>query len=194
MEFSNPLLRTYRDDRRKLLEFLLSSGFIKEIRTPAGLTTSVSSINFDSISTDYVLECFNTGGVFDVSQARKRYYDESSQPITMHLRSGDIYYLHSDPNLMGSPPCRMPPPMPMNHTDFVELSKSETNNPAGKKSPLSFHETRKNCRVTTVPDLSCRGNTTVLSAVLPILKTGFLDDDLRESAYEVFLACMLFSR
>ncbi|XP_073136594.1 protein unc-13 homolog isoform X2 [Henckelia pumila] len=194
MEFSNPMLRKYRDDRRSLLEFVLSSGLIKEIRTPAGPTTSFSSINFDSISTDYVLECINSGGVLDVSQARKRYYDESSQPITMHLRSGDVYYLHSDPNLMGSPPSRMPPPIPMNHADFVELSKFETNCSAGKKSPLSFPETRKNCQVTTVPDLNCMGNTTVLSAVLPPLKTGFSDDDLRESAYEVFLACMMFSR
>ncbi|XP_073055673.1 protein unc-13 homolog isoform X1 [Primulina eburnea] len=197
MEFSNPTLRKYRDDRRRLLEFVLSSGLIKEIRTPAGPTTSFSSINFDSISTDYVLECINSGGVLDVSQARKRYYDESSQPITflqMHLRSGDVYYLHSDPNSMGSPPFRMPPPMPMNHADFVELRKSETNYPAGKKSPSLFQETRKNCQETTVPDLNCMGNTTVLSAVLPTLKTGFSDDDLRESAYEVFLACMMFSR
>lgn len=188
------MLRKYRDDRRKLLEFVLSSGLIKEIRTPAGPTTSFSSINFDSISTDYVIECINSGGVLDVSQARKRYYDESSQPITMHLQSGDVYYLHSDPNLTGSPPFRMPPPMPMNHADFVELSKSETNYPAGKKSPLSFQETRKNCRVITVPDLSPMCNTIVLSAVLPTLKTGLSDDDLRESAYEVFLACMMFSR
>lgn len=61
MEFSNPMLRKYRDDRRRLLEFLLSSGLIKEIRTPAGPTTSFSSINFDSISVDYVIECINSG-------------------------------------------------------------------------------------------------------------------------------------
>ncbi|KZV40963.1 hypothetical protein F511_25688 [Dorcoceras hygrometricum] len=194
MEFSNPMLLRYRDDRRKLLEFVLSSGLIKEIRTPAGPTTSFSSINFDSISADYVLDCIKSGGVLDVSQARKRYYDESSQPITMNLRSGDIYFLQSDPNSTSSPPFRMPPPMPMNHADFVELSKSETKYPTGKKSPLSFQETKKNFRVTTVPDINCTANTTVLSAVLPTLKTGFSDDDLRESAYEVFLACMLFSR
>lgn len=96
----------------------------------------------------------------------------------MHLQSGDVYYLHSDPNSTGSPPFRMPPPIPMNHADFDELSKSETNYPAGKKSPLSCQETRKNCLVTTVPDLNCIGNTTVLSAVLPTLKTGIHIPDL----------------
>lgn len=62
MESSNPLLRRYRSDRRKLLEFLLSSGLIKEITTPEGpTTTAFSNIEFDSLSTDYVIECIRTG-------------------------------------------------------------------------------------------------------------------------------------
>lgn len=61
MESSNPLLRRYRSDRRKLLEFLLSSGLVKEIITPAGPTTSFSNIEFDFLSADYVIECIQSG-------------------------------------------------------------------------------------------------------------------------------------
>lgn len=54
MESPTGLLRRYRDDRRKLLEFLLSSGLIKQISTPA-------EIEFDHLSADYVLECIHSG-------------------------------------------------------------------------------------------------------------------------------------
>lgn len=56
------LLQRYRHDRRKLLDFILSSGLIKEIRTSSsGSTTSVSNINFDVLSADYVLHCIQSG-------------------------------------------------------------------------------------------------------------------------------------
>lgn len=59
---ASSLLEFYRSDRRKLLEFLLSSGLIKEIRTASGSsTTSLSSINLDYISTDYVLQSIQSG-------------------------------------------------------------------------------------------------------------------------------------
>ncbi|KAI3468779.1 hypothetical protein Pfo_025442 [Paulownia fortunei] len=194
MEFTNPLLRRYRSDRRKLLEFLLSSGLIKKVTTPAGPTTSFSNIDFDSLSTDYVLECIQSGGVLDVSQATKRYYDESSHPVVRHLQSGDVFYLQSDPDAAGSPPRRVPPPITTNQRDFVESCKSQLSNYlAGERSPLSSQETRINCQVTAAPDITSMHNTSILSVGLPTLKTGLLDDDLRESAYEVFLACMLFS-
>ncbi|KAL9177741.1 hypothetical protein ABFS82_01G078500 [Erythranthe guttata] len=180
MEFSNPMLRRCRSDRRKLLEFLLSSGLIKEITTPAGRTASFSNIDFDSISTDYVLECIQSGGVVDVSQAMNRYYKESKHPIVKHLKSRDIFYLHSDPDSAGSPPRRVPPP----------ITRSQR---ASEQSPLSSQETRNRCEATKAPDVNSLHNACFLSVGLPILKTGLLDDDLRESAYEVVLACMLFS-
>lgn len=55
------LLERYRLDRRKLLEFLLSSTLIREIRTPSGIPASVSDINLDYLSTDYVLHCIQSG-------------------------------------------------------------------------------------------------------------------------------------
>ncbi|PIN13792.1 hypothetical protein CDL12_13584 [Handroanthus impetiginosus] len=194
MEFSNPLLRRYRSDRRKLLEFLLSSGLIREIKTPGGPATSISSMEFDSLSTDYVLECIQSGGVLDISHAEKRYYDESLHPVVRHSQSGEVFYLHSDPDLGGSPPRRVPPPITRSHRDYFEPCKSpRSNSSADERSSMSRQETRINCQVSADPDVHSSNNITILSIGLPTLKTGLLDDDLRESAYEVFLACMLFS-
>ncbi|KAJ0559124.1 hypothetical protein HanHA300_Chr06g0196891 [Helianthus annuus] len=49
------LLHRYRHDRRKLLDFILSSGLIR--------SSSTSDIDFDSISADYVIECIQSGGL-----------------------------------------------------------------------------------------------------------------------------------
>ncbi|GFQ01345.1 hypothetical protein PHJA_002278400 [Phtheirospermum japonicum] len=194
MEFSNPLLSRYRSDRRKLMEFLLSSSLTKGIKTPAGPTTSFSNINFDSLSADYVLECIQSGRVLDVSEATRRYYDESSHPIVTHSQSGDCFYLNSDLESAGSPPRHFPPPIPTNKKDFVQSRKSEGSNyPAGDESRRSIQETRINCQLKEDQDIHSLHSRSVLSVGLPTLKTGLLDDDLRESAYEVFLACMLYS-
>ncbi|KAL3647194.1 hypothetical protein CASFOL_008162 [Castilleja foliolosa] len=217
MEFSNPLLSRYRSDRRKLMEFLLSSSLTKGIKTPAGPTTSFSNINFDSLSADYVLECIqsiysddcsllriwgrrNMGRVLDVSEATRRYHDESSHPIVRHSQSGDCFYLNSDLESAGSPPRHFPPPIPVNKRDFVQSRTSDgSNHPAGDESRRSIQETRINCQLKD-PDINSLHSRSVLSVGLPTLKTGLsliyeglLDDDLRESAYEVFLACMLYS-
>lgn len=183
MEFSNPLLVKYRNDRRKLLEFLLSSGSIKEIKTPAGLTTSISNIDFDSLSIDNVLECVKSGGLLDVSLARKGCYDESSLPAMVHLQSGDIFYLHSDPELAGSPPRRAPPVVHSIRSSYL----------ASEQVPLSGPEIGVNCQDSSSPNLSPTHNSDILTVGLPLLRTGLVDDDLREFAYEVLLACMLFS-
>ncbi|XP_011081012.1 uncharacterized protein LOC105164132 isoform X1 [Sesamum indicum] len=187
MESSNPLLRRYRSDRRKLLEFLMSSGIIGKITTPAGPTTSFSNIDFDAISIDYVLECVESGGVLDVSEATKRYYFDSTHPVMRHLQSGDVFYLHSDPDAAGSPPHRVPPPIITNQREFVESRNSQWSNPAGERSQLPSKQ------ATAAPDINSLHNASILSVGLPTLKTGLLDDDMQESAYEVFLACMLFS-
>jgi hypothetical protein len=55
------LLQRYRGDRRKLLEFLLSSGLITELRTPAGSIDALSDVELDKLSADYVLHCIKYG-------------------------------------------------------------------------------------------------------------------------------------
>lgn len=63
MDQQAALVNHYRCDRRKLLEFLLSSGLIKELRTPSGPTptNSLSNLDFDSISADYIIHCVESG-------------------------------------------------------------------------------------------------------------------------------------
>ncbi|KAJ0962092.1 hypothetical protein J5N97_029920 [Dioscorea zingiberensis] len=72
------LLQLYRRDRRKLLEFVLSSG-------PAGASSDsaldLSTVDLDTLSIDYVLGRINSGGVLDFSEARKQYFDEMKLPI-----------------------------------------------------------------------------------------------------------------
>ncbi|XP_047945156.1 protein unc-13 homolog isoform X1 [Salvia hispanica] len=207
MEFSNDLLRRYRDDRRKLLEFLLSSGLIKEI-------TAAADIEFDHLSADYVLECIQSGGVLDVSQATRRYHEESSHPIAMHLQSGDVFYLLSGTESAGSPPRRVAPSIPLNRkaneSDFVERNNFPgPTYPAAERSYISSQEAGNNYQENTIPCAKSLDNKLTHSVGLPNLRTeipvlsklmhsfriceGLRDDDLRETAYEVFLACMLFS-
>lgn len=52
------LLQRHRRDRRKLLEFILSTGLI---RTPSGDSLDLSAVDLDAISVDYVLECLESG-------------------------------------------------------------------------------------------------------------------------------------
>ncbi|KAJ8762857.1 hypothetical protein K2173_022986 [Erythroxylum novogranatense] len=61
------LLESYRHDRRKLIEFLLASGLIKELRTPSGPADSLANIDFDRLSADYILECVKSGKVGFIS-------------------------------------------------------------------------------------------------------------------------------
>lgn len=112
-----PLLQRYRRDRRKLLEFLLSSsGLVTELRTPTGSAASLSHIDFDTLSADYVLDCVKSGGVVDISEATKKYFHESSYPLMIHSQLGNSFFLLSDPESSGSPPRRVPSPINVNRT------------------------------------------------------------------------------
>lgn len=57
----NSMLQRYRNDRRKLMEFLMSSGLVKELRSPSGSSTSLSPADLDALSADYVLDCVKSG-------------------------------------------------------------------------------------------------------------------------------------
>lgn len=63
------LLQRYRGERRKLLEFLLSSGLIKELRTSAGPIAALSDVDLDNISVDYVLHCIKSGQFLNSTSA-----------------------------------------------------------------------------------------------------------------------------
>ncbi|KAK5847109.1 protein unc-13 homolog isoform X1 [Gossypium arboreum] len=186
------LLQRYRRDRRKLLEFLLSSGLIEEVRTPSG-STSLSEADFDKLSADYILHCIKSGGIVDVSEASKKYHAESAHPIMIHSKLGDSYFLTSDPDIAGSPPRRVPPSTSVssnNHAsssssklDSFDMKSVETHgDDYGLKQKAEAAAARASFRDSGIPSLG-----------LPTLKTGLSDDDLRESAYELLLASMYFS-
>ncbi|KAL7608412.1 hypothetical protein Lser_V15G09834 [Lactuca serriola] len=179
----SPLLQRYRRDRRKLLNFIVSSELITDIRKFPG-----SAIDFDVISADYVLECIKSGGgVFDVSKATTKHTDESMFPPMIQSQSGDSFFLVSAPESAGSPPRRVPPPVEINsarqHSSIPHVSSNDSEaTTSGVNDPYMVPSSSKSAKNMDVPSLG-----------LPVLRTGLSDDDLRESAYEVLLSCISFS-
>ncbi|KAI3501237.1 hypothetical protein L1887_29101 [Cichorium endivia] len=179
----SPLLQRYRRDRRKLLNFIVSSGLISDIRKSPG-----SVIDFDVISADYVLECIRSGdGVFDVSKATTKHTDESMFPTMIQSESGDSFFLVSAPDSAGSPPRRAPPSIDTNRDrKHSSIPPIPSNGSEATTSGVNHSY--------TVPSSSKSAmKTDALSLGLPSLRTGLSDDDLRESAYEVLLSCISFS-
>ncbi|KFK31928.1 hypothetical protein AALP_AA6G177300 [Arabis alpina] len=183
------LLQRYRNDRRKLLEFLMSSGLVKELRSPSGSITSLSPSDLDSLSADYVLDCVKSGGVVDVSRGTEKYNFESSYPVTIQAESGDSYFLVSSPDVAGSPPRRMPPqPVNMdkscNNGPDMSCHVDSSNTPSSRDSYVFKEET---------PDIKPVKPIKIIPLGLPPLRTGLSDDDLREAAYELVIASLLLS-
>lgn len=179
---ASSLLERYRLDRRKLLEYLLSSGLVKELRTPSGPTTSLSPFDFDNLSADYVLDRLVSGGVVDVGEARKKYLNELAYPVTIHSQSGTSYFLLSKPESVGSPPRRAPPPIEVKQTvEQVPFSSRQMDffNAKDTATPLMQSKTAQRVKI---PPLG-----------LPNLRSGLSEDDLRESAYEILLASIVYS-
>ncbi|GAA0152165.1 hypothetical protein LIER_10714 [Lithospermum erythrorhizon] len=173
------LVERYREDRRKLLEYLLSSSQI----------SSVSDLNLDALSTDYIIQTIQSGGVIDVSEATKRYTDEAARPVMMNLHSRDIYFLHSDTESPGSPPRRVPPPVMARHNGENQFQ----NNVAGPRASVSAVNFDVKDASMRSDALDFENDFNSLSLGLPMLRTGLSDDDLVESAFEVLLVCMVSS-
>ncbi|XP_034709140.1 protein unc-13 homolog isoform X2 [Vitis riparia] len=180
------LLQRYRRDRRKLLDFILSSASIHQIPTSSAPTANVSDSDLDVVSADYVLDCLKSGGVVDISEATKRYYEESARPVMIHSQLGDSYFLSSDPDLAESPPRRLPPRIHVNQSTNHASSSSENIAMSRDGHDLKY-------TATTSTPLKPVENLNIFSLGLPILNTGLSDDDLRESAYEIMLASIVFS-
>ncbi|GAB4834351.1 hypothetical protein Ancab_032606 [Ancistrocladus abbreviatus] len=195
--YSSSMLERYRRDRRKLLEFILSSAnLIREVRAPSGtISNSLSNVNFDSLSVDHVLSCISSGGVLDVSAATKDHYCERALPIVVHSQSVNSYFILTDPDLLGSPPRRMPPPNNdrLNNENLPQSSKQVEQILQGN---IAIHHENgdrvkhangmlQSLEPVEAGDLPPFG--------LPPLRVGLSDDDLRESAYEMLLASMAFS-
>ncbi|KAF8379444.1 hypothetical protein HHK36_028880 [Tetracentron sinense] len=162
-------LQQYRHDRRKLLDFILSSGLIKEVRTPSG-PVDLSDVDLDTLSADYVLECIRSGGVLDVSEATKKYHDELGHPINFPL--GCSYFLISDPDFSGSPPRRIPPQVKVKlTTNYRSCSSSELDPLVVEKIAISGDEDGVRHTAATVAPLKPVENANIPSLGLPTLNT-----------------------
>ncbi|KAL8106727.1 hypothetical protein AgCh_023473 [Apium graveolens] len=193
METTPSLLQRYRRDRRKLLKFLLSpsAGYIKELRNSTAGSISLSSIDFDTLSVDYILHSIHqSNGILNISEATRRFTEEARYPVTMDSELGDTYFLVSDPESAGSPPRRAPPPVVANHPSISDLHQSNPHDSLIAQNISVPSNEFKNKYAATQQKLKPLNR--VLSLGLPALHTGLSDDDLRESAYEILLTCMAF--
>ncbi|CAO2819953.1 unnamed protein product [Amaranthus hypochondriacus] len=194
-EQTHMMLEHYRRDRQKLLQFLISSSnLIKQVRTSSGSTSSLSDINLDTLSADYVISCINSGGVLDVAEATNSFYHELAYPTMIHSQSGNSFFTLSQNQLSKSPPKRRPPTAYVNdRTDVAPQSSFQVeqiskHKVASKKADNGF----KVEDVMTRPAKSSE-NGAVPILGLPHLQTGLSDEDLRESAYGVLVASLVFS-
>lgn len=195
MEQQATLLHHYRRDRRKLLEFLLSSGLIKELRAPSAPTNSLSNLDFDSLSADYIIHCLKSGEVVDVTEATNKYSDESAYPVTIHSQTRSSYFVVSEPESAGSPPRRAPPPLYAKQAADTSCLSSQMDRVHFEKATTSGDDSGPGYEpATNAPTRPLEDSEFPIPSLgLPSLKTGLSDDDLRESAYELLLASIFFS-
>ncbi|XP_078442057.1 DNA topoisomerase 4 subunit B (DUF810) [Wolffia australiana] len=176
----NALLHRYRQERRELLEFILSAGLASEVRPPPG-AGSILDVDLDFVSANYVLERVQSGGVLDLSKACKCYQDELKLPAMMSSGAGTMFFLSTKPEISGPPPRRSPPKANINHSHASWTTKQE--------SGFEFSETPDDGKNSSAsPRLNDKD---IISFGLPALVTGLSDDDLRETAYEVLVASAL---
>ncbi|KAG7028334.1 hypothetical protein SDJN02_09515, partial [Cucurbita argyrosperma subsp. argyrosperma] len=192
---SGSLLQRYRRDRKKLLAFLLSSRFVRELRTPAGPVTDFSAVDLDSLSASYVLECIKSGGVIDISTAAKKKQHESSYPIMIQSRLRTSYFLLSHPDLSGSPPSRAPPPPKMVERSSSDISCSSRSLGSSVDDNIATYsdDCGPQSNGTTATPSKLVKDLKVPALGLPKLYTGLTDDDLDEAAYLILLASIAFS-
>ncbi|KAL6129477.1 hypothetical protein ACLB2K_072827 [Fragaria x ananassa] len=208
------LLQRFRRDRRILLDFVLAGSLIKKVIMPPGAVT-LDDVDLDQVSVDYVLNCAKKGGMLELSEAIRDYHDHTGLPQMNNSGSAGEFFLVTNPESYGSPPKRAPPPLP-DYTPPAILAPPPVITPSIPDldtSPVassisqseSFNSTQ--VRELTVDDIEdfedddldeadslmisrrTRNDATDLALGLPSFKTGVTEDDLRETAYEILLAC-----
>ncbi|CAN1148845.1 Protein unc-13 homolog [Linum perenne] len=172
------LLQRYRRDRRILMDFILSGSLIKKVVMPPGAVT-LDDMDLDQVSVDYVLNRAKKGGMLELSEAIREYHDSTSMPQMNSTSSADEFFSVTDPVFSGSPPRRAPPPIPVS----APVSMAAAAAPVFAPSPdASLSSVAKVVR-------RSQNDASDLASKLPTFATGIIDDDLRETANEVLLAC-----
>ncbi|KAM5551560.1 hypothetical protein ABKV19_026419 [Rosa sericea] len=208
------LLQRFRRDRRILLDFVLAGSLIKKVIMPPGAVT-LDDVDLDQVSVDYVLNCAKKGGMLELSEAIRDYHDHTGLPQMNNSGSAGEYFLVTNPESYGSPPKRAAPPVP-DYTPPPVLAPPPVITPSIPDLDLSpvasnisqsesFNSTQ--VRELTVDDIEdfedddldetdslrisrrIRNDAADLALGLPSFKTGIIEDDLRETAYEILLAC-----
>lgn len=211
-ENSTELLQRFRRDRRILLNFILSGTLIKKVVMPPG-AVSLDDVDLDQVSVDFVLNCAKKGGLLELSEAIRDYHDSTLFPHMSNAGSTDEFFLATNPELSGSPPRRLPPPVPISTPSPIlatfSTSESIDTEPFEELSSLSKSRSLSSTQhqELTVDDIedfdddddldevdSRRYSRRVLNDAadlvlgLPSFATAIGDDDLRETAYEILLA------
>lgn len=206
------LLQRFRRDRRILLDFILSGSLIKKVVMPPGAVT-LDDVDLDQVSVDYVLGCIKKGGMVELSEAIREYHDHTGLPQMNNAGSAGEFYLVTDPEYSGSPPKRAPPPIPASMPIPTPSAPPYESSPDFEPSPImstARSESMESAQVQelTVDDIEdfeddddieevsnlriSRRNpndAVDIAPKLPSFPTGITDDDLRETAYEILLAC-----
>ncbi|KAM2004381.1 hypothetical protein ACFX15_027837 [Malus domestica] len=208
------LLQRFRRDRRILLDFILAGSLIKKVIMPPGAVT-LDDVDLDQVSVDYVINCAKKGGMLELSEAIRDYHDHTGLPQMNNTGSAGEFFLVTNPDFSGSPPKRAPPPVPefVPPPVIVPPPSVISSVPDLDSSPValsvskseSFNSTQ--VQELTVDDIEdfedddideadsvlisrrTRNDAADLALGLPPFKTAIAEDGLRETAYEVLLAC-----
>ncbi|CAN1797977.1 Protein unc-13 homolog [Linum perenne] len=206
------LLQRYRRDRRILMDFILSGSLIKKVVMPPGAVT-LDDMDLDQVSVDYVLNRAKKGGMLELSEAIREYHDSTSMPQMNSTSSADEFFSVTDPVFSGSPPRRAPPPIPVSAPVSMAAAAAPVFAPSPDASLSSVAKSESFISVEehelTVDDIEdfedddldaeefagsrvvrrSQNDASDLASKLPTFATGIIDDDLRETANEVLLAC-----
>ncbi|XP_019449319.1 PREDICTED: uncharacterized protein LOC109352014 isoform X2 [Lupinus angustifolius] len=202
------LLQRFRRDRRVLLDFILTGSLIKKVVLPPGAVT-LDDVDLDQVSVDYVLNCAKRSTTLELLEAIRDYHDQTVFPQMSGTGPVGEFYLVTDPESSGSPPKRAPPSVPILTVPpsavsipppIAELSLIVSN---VLRSESFKRNQEKELTVDDIEDFDDNGASVLesfsarrtlndasdLAVNLPSFSTGITDDDLRETAYEILLAC-----
>ncbi|KAJ4954056.1 hypothetical protein NE237_030888 [Protea cynaroides] len=94
----------------------------------------------------------------------------------------------------GSPPQRVPPQIDLNpRTSFSSCSLNQSGPSIAEEIENSEDESGARCTAAETTPCEPRNDAVIAPLGLPVLSTGLSDDDLRETAYEIFIASVFFS-
>ncbi|XP_077232896.1 plant/protein (DUF810) [Tasmannia lanceolata] len=194
-ESSLELVQRYRRDRRVLLNFILSGSLIKKVVMPPG-AVSLDDIDLDQVSIDYVLNCAKRGEMLDLSEAIRDYHDGLGFPPSNNTGFVEEFFLVTNTEAAGSPPTRAPPPVPAPTTSpiIMSISKSQSlqSTPFQELSVDDIDDFEDDDDEEEVDSLRISrrhpNDASDLMLGFPSFTTGIIDDDLRETAYEILLA------